>query len=253
MTFSSLLLFQANLLNHIQNQYPNHTIPALQKSIFEHGISATFIGTFLFRIGHEIIWCGFSSKTRVILSLLCMMSSMFLLSTIYFILNSKRCEWIILCNLLGGAGVGAIESNLLSSILPLGDGTKLFALYGISLGFNFMAVAGFYLLSIGLPLICIYSTCFNLCFLSIFLYLRIIKQIPLFVVTNNSSMDIRVQSSMLLNPLHNKENVMCASMRITEFKLMLTEYKEWLPQVVAYGILLTLDLFSMNFFCTISG
>eukprot|EP00483_Globobulimina_turgida_P009602 UN09621 len=197
MTFASLLIFQANLLDHIESNWANK-IPDSQKSIFEHGISATYIGTLIFRIGHEIFWSSYSCKTRVILSLCCMICSMLILLLIFFALSIKYCWWIILANFIGGIGIGAIEPNLLSSILPLGDPTKVWAFYGISIGFNFIAVVGFYFLSIGLPLLCIYIMCSLCCFLSIFLYLHIIQQIPSFVVTNNS-LDIIVQQRVSIN------------------------------------------------------
>eukprot|EP01084_Bolivina_argentea_P043629 80361_1 len=115
MTFASLLLFQANLLDHIEHNWRNNKIPTSQKIIFQHGISFTFIGTIIFRLGHEIFWSSYSCHTRVILSLCCMIFSMVLLLFIFFILSIKYCWWIILCNLIGGIGIGAIEPNLLTS------------------------------------------------------------------------------------------------------------------------------------------
>merc|ERR1712129_122484 len=64
--------------------------------------------------------------------------------------------------------------------------------------------------------------------------------------------DIIVQSSLLLNPNHSKDHVITAAMRIKELQLMCKEYKAWLPMVASYGVLLTADLFLMNFFCTIA-
>ena len=238
MTFASLLLFQANLLDHIETNWPNHNIPSKQKSIFEHGVSATFFGTLIFRIGHEIFWSSFKSKTRVILSLLCLILSMTILCLIFFALSIPETWWIIVANFIGGIGIGAIEPNLLTSILPLGDATKVWAFYGISIGFNFMAVVGFYVLSIGLPLIVIYTTSAILCFISIFIYLRIMDEIPSFLVTNNSlDFIVRPQTS---------------TMRLREFKIMFKEYKNWFYLVLPYGIFLTIDMFTMNFFCTVS-
>ena len=250
MTFASILLFQANLLNHIESNWSNDNIPEKQKSIFEHGVSSTFFGTFIFRIGHEIFWSSFSCKTRVVLSLCCLITSMMLLCIIYFIFSTKYTFWIIFINFIGGIGVGAIEPNLLTSILPLGDDTKVWAFYGISIGFNFMAVIGFYLLSIDIPLYIIYTTCSILCFISIFIYLRIIDQTPSFLVTNDS-LDIIVQPAISIN-LREKEDYKTSMMRLRELKLNFKEYKQWFYILLPYGVFLTLDLFAMNFFCTVS-
>lgn len=250
MTFASLLLFQANLLDHIETNWPNNDIPSRQKSIFEHGVSSTFFGTLIFRIGHEIFWSSFKSKTRVVLSLFCLILSMIILCLIFFLFGIGETWWIIIANFIGGIGVGAIEPNLLTSILPFGDSTKVWAFYGISIGFNFMAVIGFYLLSIGLPLMYIYFTCSILCFISIFIYLRIMDQIPSFLVTNNS-LDIIVEPQITMN-YRDKENYKTSSMRLRELKIMFKEYKNWFYILLPYGIFLTINMFTMNFFCTIS-
>eukprot|EP01084_Bolivina_argentea_P232863 392361_1 len=175
---------------------------------------------------------------------------MAILSLIFLIFNITQCWWVILANLMGGIGIGAMEPNLLASILPFGDGTKVWAFYGISLGFNFMAVIGYSVLSIGIPLIAIYATCALLCFLSIFVYLHIMKQIPTFMVANNS-LDIIVVPQISVNTRH-KESYKTSVMRIREVQQMFKEYREWLLTLLPYGVLLTLNLFNMNFFCTIS-
>eukprot|EP00483_Globobulimina_turgida_P008760 UN08778 len=41
-------------------------------------------------------------------------------------------------------------------------------------------------------------------------------------------------------------------MRIRELKTMFREYKKWLFMLIPYGLFLTIDLFILNFFCTVS-
>lgn len=53
MTYASLLLFQSNLQDQIESNWPNHQMPPSEIAIFQHGISATFFGTFRFVLCSE--------------------------------------------------------------------------------------------------------------------------------------------------------------------------------------------------------
>ena len=177
------------------------------------------------RIGHEIFWSPFPCRIRVVLAFCSMLGAMLIICGAFFVFQTPQCWWVILANLLGGIGIGALEPTLLSSILPLGDATKVWALYGISVGFNCMAVAGFWLLSVDMPLVCVYAACGALCLASIMVYLRVMQDTP--------------------RTVH-------ADLGLGQVRRHLAEYKQWLYALLPYGVLLTLDLFVMNFFCTIS-
>jgi len=50
----------------------------------------------------------------------------------------------------------------------------------------------------------------------------------------------------------NKENYKTSAMRLRELRVMFKEYKNWFYILLPYGVFLTIDLFTMNFFCTVS-
>ena len=63
--------------------------------------------------------------------MLAMGLSMLIISSIFFLFKDPSLFWVFLAYGLGGVGIGTFESNLLSTIAPLGKETKLFAIIGI--------------------------------------------------------------------------------------------------------------------------
>ena len=55
--------------------------------------------------------------------------------------------WVGFAYFMGGMGVGTFESNLLSSIAPLGPDTKVWVIIGMPVGFVSISVIGFILRS----------------------------------------------------------------------------------------------------------
>jgi MFS family permease len=76
--------------------------------------------------------------------------SMAIITCIFFFMKHPHLAWVFLAYGLGGLGIGTFESNLLSTIAPLGKRTKLWAIIGIPVGVNIITVGGFILLEVGL-------------------------------------------------------------------------------------------------------
>jgi hypothetical protein len=61
----------------------------------------------------------------VVLSLVLIAVSMSSLVLFYFVFRSQWVGWVYLSYLCGGVAIGSFESNLLSTITPLGPDTKV--------------------------------------------------------------------------------------------------------------------------------
>ena len=173
-----------------------------------------------------------------------MICSMTLLCVLFYGLGIQHCWWVIVANYLGGVGVGAIEPTLLSSISPLGDATKVWMLYGLAIGFNFMSVIGFYVISLGVPLWSIYTLCGVMCIISMCWYLRIMNHVQRLKISNRVN-------SIGINE-NNFQYTSSSTTRLKQFWVFITEYKQWFFKVLPHGVILTLCLFALNFFCTVS-
>ena len=68
---------------------------------------------------------------------------MSILGLIVVVGGSKWVGWVYICYFLGGVAIGTFESNLLTSITPLGPATKVWAIVGMPAGFAFMSIGGF--------------------------------------------------------------------------------------------------------------
>jgi hypothetical protein len=72
--------------------------------------------------------------------MLAMGLSMLIISSIFFLFKDPSLFWVFLAYGLGGVGIGTFESNLLSTIAPLGKETKLFAIIGIPVTLNSLPI-----------------------------------------------------------------------------------------------------------------
>jgi MFS family permease len=118
-----------------------------------YGVAASlvYIGNLVLRLGHNVVFSYFYPRTRVVISMISMGISMGIITCICFFMKNPHLAWVFIAYALGGIGIGTFESNLLSTIAPLGKRTKLWAIIGIPVGINIITVGGFILLEVGLP------------------------------------------------------------------------------------------------------
>lgn len=112
---------------------------------FSFATSLLYLGNLIFRLLHNIIFSFMRPRYRVVVAYVCMTIATGLLGLVYYVANSKSIVWVYVAYLLGGVAVGTFESNLISTITPLGHGTKVWAQYGIPVGFNGVSVGAFIL------------------------------------------------------------------------------------------------------------
>ena len=142
-----------------------------RKLLFEHGTSMMYVGNLMFRLLHSVLFSRIEPRNRVVISLLCGSASMLIIIQFYWVLKSKSVVWVFISYFCGGIGIGTFESNLLSTITPLGNDTKLWAMCGITLGFSLISIVGYLLMGIfNVDVIVVYIITGIACFISILIW-----------------------------------------------------------------------------------
>jgi len=195
---------------------------------FIYGIAASFVylGNLIFRLGHNFFFFMLSPRMRVVISQISMTFSMgflFLLFVLYDWFNPKKVVPPIIFAFLafgfGGIGIGTFESNLLSSIAPLGKNTKLWAIIAIPIGIIMITVFGFILLEYGVNVGVIFLCVFVFNIVGLFVY-----QIRVFKLATTSAVPLSV------------------------FWQQIKHFRRWAPKIVWHSIALMVDMFCVSLF-----
>ena len=195
-------------------------------SVFQHGCSFNYIGNLIFRLAHNVVFSKIRPRHRVYISLISMSMSMCTLRFVVVLGGSHWAGWSYICYFMGGVAIGTFESNLLTSITPLGHATKVWAIIGMPSGFAAMSIGGFAYRS--LPFICdsddalasLYILVAALCVVAMFVFAF---AIPDKKIENNS-------------------------VTLNEFIKNARRYSEWLPQLKWLALALAINMFSVSFF-----
>jgi len=188
--------------------------------LFGVAASLVYIGNLCFRLMHNVIFFYFSPRARVIISMLSMGLSMLTITSIFFFIDKPSLTWAFIAYGLGGLAIGTFESNLLSSIAPLGKKTKLWAIIAIPTGIIFITVGGFILTEYGVNAGYIYAAVMVFVFIGLGVFL------------------IRIF----------KDAGTATAITITEFVESLRDWRHWLPQIIWHSFALTLDMFFVSLF-----
>lgn len=101
---------------------------------FSYAVSCLYLGNLVFRLMHNIVFAWLIPRHRVYMSFILMCGSMSLIGILIFLLEIKSMAIVFAAYFMGGVSIGTFESNLLSSISPLGHATKTWAVLGIPIG-----------------------------------------------------------------------------------------------------------------------
>ena len=223
MGYASLVVVQKKLYNQYESNNGG-SLTNLETEIFEHGTSLVYFGNLCFRLLHNVIFAKITPRNRVCLALLLISLSMSLLVFMYFIFLSTWVGWTYIAYLCGGVAIGSFESNLLSTITPLGPDTKVWAIIGMPVGFTCISVIGYAVMGVfGISVVFLYITTAIMGIFAIGLWLT---RIPI------------PQS-------YNKQD-------FGQFVFNLRNYKQWLPKIKWYSLSLTVDMFMVSFFSAIN-
>jgi len=124
---------------------------------------------------------------------------------------------------LGGVGIGSFESNLLSSITPLGHQTKMWAIVGFPVGFACITVGGFLLVAAGMAPMYVYTIVFAGLLVGM---LTFYFTVPVTHIKNNSD-------------------------SLRAFVENVQEFRSWLPQIALPAVCLMVDMFNVSVFSSV--
>jgi hypothetical protein len=115
---------------------------------FASAVGTLYVCNLLLRLLHNVVFTALPPRRRVQLAYALMAGAQLALGGAYWLLDSRSLAWIFAAYGLAGVAIGTFEANLMSTITPLGHGTKAWAVAGIPVGFTLVNVGVFALLSV---------------------------------------------------------------------------------------------------------
>lgn len=223
MGYATMVTLQA----HIKHRLDIGDNSSSASYAFSFATSLIYFGNLIFRLMHNIFFCFLAPRYRVVLAYSCMSVATATLGFAYYVANSKLLAWTYVAYLLAGVAVGTFESNLISCITPLGHQTKVWAQYGIPIGFSGISIGAFALFSVyptNLDLqMGVYFGVAAANVAGLIFYLLAIPYVP-FEATNQG---------------------------IGAFWKDLKEFKNWALLILPYSLSLFVDMFAVSFFSAI--
>eukprot|EP01029_Cantina_marsupialis_P018758 TRINITY_DN4322_c0_g1_i1.p1 TRINITY_DN4322_c0_g1~~TRINITY_DN4322_c0_g1_i1.p1 ORF type:complete len:423 (+),score=95.03 TRINITY_DN4322_c0_g1_i1:272-1540(+) len=192
---------------------------------FSFAVSFLYIGNLIFRLAHNFLFAFLVPRQRVTLSMCSMICSMTTLAVFVFInpLENNKLLPIYFAYAFGGISVGSFESNMLSTITPLGHDTKVWTILGMPLGFSCILIGGFAFTALGIEPVVVYFSV--ICFLIVGLFVFHVH-IPNVVIKNNSQ-------------------------TFGEFTKNLAKIPKWGPKIVWNSLSLMVDMFFVSVFSAV--
>lgn len=196
--------------------------------LFSTGVSMLYFGNLLFRLLHNVIFSFMRPRHRVVVAYSCMALAHSLIALVFFVADSRSVAFVYVAYLLSGVAIGTFESNLISTLTPLGHGTKSWAVLGIPVGFNLVSVGSFILFaifpdSVGLELgIYVVIACVNVAGLLFFHFV-----VP-------------------------KIDFEASQASISDFVRDIKLWREWAPLIWKHCLALSLDMFCVSLFSSVA-
>jgi MFS family permease len=137
--YASMIAMQRGLRNKIG--ITNHDKE--RSDIFGTAVGTIYLGNLLFRLLHNIIFSWLVPRQRVMLAYCLAVVANLTIGFAYWVAESTSLAWVFVAYLLSGVAIGSFESNVLSTIVPLGHATKGYAVLGLPMGFQAVAIGFF--------------------------------------------------------------------------------------------------------------
>lgn len=114
-----------------------------RSDLFGVAVGSIYAGNCAMRLLHNILLSFLLPRQRAMLSYILVAIANVTIVTAYWVFESQSLAWVFIAYLLSGFGIGSFESCVMSTLSPLGHETKSWAVLGLPVGFNGVAV-GFY-------------------------------------------------------------------------------------------------------------
>jgi hypothetical protein len=226
MGYAALVLLQHRLSQAMHLDGGPTAAEKQAASVFEHGTSFNYIGNLIFRLAHNFVFFCLRPRHRVYISLSFMTLAMGLLGGVVVLGGSHWVGWVYICYFMGGIAIGTFESNLLTSITPLGHATKVWAIVGMPLGFATMSIGGFAFQS--LPFVCFSDA----------------SLAGLYILVSGLCLCAMVVFAVHIPDRRMQGNSVTLGEVLDNVKL----WREWFPKLKFMALALALNMFSVSFF-----
>jgi hypothetical protein len=181
--YAALVVLQGKLRDRLEISSDRSSRSA---HLFAVATSCQFIGNLIFHIGHNIIFCWLTLRNRVYLSLIIMVITMGILLGMFWLTAAvdpadSSISFFLLILLvmvysLGGMSTGIFDANFISTITPLGERTKGWALLGQPIGFKIISILGFALMGfVDLPVVYLYGFVFLINIAAAFIFWKCVR------------------------------------------------------------------------------
>lgn len=223
MGYATMVTLQA----HIKHRLDIGNNGSASSYEFSFATSLIYFANLVFRLMHNVIFSMLRPRYRVCVAYTCMGSACAILGFAYYVFESKALTWTYVAYLLAGVAVGTFESNLISCITPLGHGTKVWAQYGIPLGFSGISIGAF-------GLFAFYPGDLKLQ-MSVYFFVALANMCGL-VFWLVAIPDITFEST---------------AQSIRHFGSDIKQFKQWIILVLPYACSLFVDMFAVSMFSAI--
>lgn len=190
---------------------------------FGFAVSLLYMGNLVFRLMHNVFFSFIRPRYRVAVSYICMTIATGTLAFVYYVANDKHIAWVYVAYIIAGIGVGTFESNLISVLTPLGHGTKVWAQYGIPIGFNGVSIGAFALFAAWPNLLELQ------CGVYLFISISNLLGLVFFIL---AIPDIPFEST------HKTIKVFFSDLK---------HFREWVPLIWQHTLALSVDMFALGF------
>lgn len=190
-----------------------------RERVFSVAVSFLYLGNFIFRLGHNIIFGFLAPRNRVLVSMGAMFIAMITLGLV-MVFNPYSLAWVFIAYGLGGVGIGTFEANMLSVVTPLGSNTKLWCVIGIPVGVLLITIGAFLLMQVHVTPLEIYFVVAGFILVGVVAYMARIYRLA----ANGFA------------PL------------LKDFIAELRQFRQWMPQITFHSLAMILDMLCVSAF-----
>eukprot|EP00744_Colponema_vietnamica_P009215 GILI01013126.1.p1 GENE.GILI01013126.1~~GILI01013126.1.p1 ORF type:complete len:469 (+),score=49.80 GILI01013126.1:26-1432(+) len=195
--------------------------------IFGLAVGNLYIGNLIFRLLHNVIFTFLRPRQRVMVAYVCMIAAFCTLIFPYYFSDYKSQAFVFVAYLIGGMGIGTFESNVISSLTPLGHATKKWAVLGVPVGFNLISVGSFAIFAIAGKTDMLQGIFYGIIcagnLIGLLFYIFAIPNVP-FEASNDT---------------------------VRKFWKDLNEWREWLPIIWKHCLAMSLNMMCVSLFASV--
>lgn len=139
MAYAALVSFQADIKKRLGIDRDS----SAASYAFGEAVSLLFLAALVLRLCHNVLLSWLRPRHRVLLACGLMSVAVGTVAVAFYGFQWRCVPLVFAVYLVGGAAIGTFEANIVSCITPLGHQTKQWAVMGMPVGYNGLAIGGF--------------------------------------------------------------------------------------------------------------